>query len=56
MDLSLFDHFETSNTTGPSVGSSKRAGSSDAPATKKAKFDETAIEERLAGTVIEKVR
>jgi hypothetical protein len=56
MDLSLFDHFESANGPSSSAGGSKRAASDAAPVSKKAKFNESGIEERLAGTVIEKVR
>jgi hypothetical protein len=56
MDLSLFDHFESANGPSSNAGGSKRAASDAAPVSKKAKFNESGIEERLAGTVIEKVR
>jgi hypothetical protein len=56
MDLSLFDHFESASGPSSSAGGSKRAAGEAAPVSKKAKFSESGIEERLAGTVIEKVR
>lgn len=56
MDLSLFDHFETAPVASSSAATSKRPSSSATQPAKKAKYDESGIEERLAGTVIEKVR
>lgn len=58
MDLSLFDHFGgTDSGIGLSTSSSTKRLVSDnsAPVSKKSRSCEDGIEERLAGTVIEKV-
>lgn len=52
MDLSLFDHFEGTKAVDSAL---KRGAEASGPSAKKAKFSESGIEERLAGTVIEKV-
>lgn len=58
MDLSLFDHFESAPAdSSSSAASSKKRVQPSGPqqTTKRGKVDE-GIEERIAGTVVEKVR